>query len=99
MPPAGGRNRVGCMRGSLPEDQYEYDNEDNDTKRDIHNILSLLMMVYPSPFASYQALSVPCGNKGFRRAWRPAAAHNARCLVQIAVWQRWLQRMVSIVFT
>jgi hypothetical protein len=66
-----------CFRGSLPENQYKYNDEDNDTKRDIHNILSLLMMAHPSPFADDQALSVPCGNKRFGHAWRPAAAHNA----------------------
>jgi hypothetical protein len=43
-----------------------------------------------STFATdYQALSGPCGIKGFRHAGCPAAAHNARCLVQFAVWQRW----------
>ena len=87
MSPVAGGNRMRCLRGSLPENQYEYDDKDNDAKRDIHKILSLLMMVHPSPFADYPALGVPCGNKGFRRAWRPAAAHNARCLVQIAVWR------------
>ena len=43
-----------------------------------------------STFATdYQALSGPCGIKGFRHAGCPAAAHNARCLVQFAVWRRW----------
>jgi hypothetical protein len=76
---------------SLPENQYKYDDEDNNANRDIHSVLSLLMMAHPSPFTDYQALSVPCGIKRFRHAWRPAAAHNARCLVQFAVWQRWLR--------
>jgi hypothetical protein len=97
LPQVGGGSRLRCLRGSLPENQYEYDDEDKDAKRDIHIILSLLMMAHPSPFADYQALSVPCDNKGFRRAWRPAAEHYARRLVHNAVWQRWSQRMASIV--
>jgi hypothetical protein len=97
--PVEGGNRMRRLRGSLPENQYKYDDEDKDAKRDIHNILSLLMMAHPSPFADDQALSVPCSNQRLRHAWRPAAAHNARCLVQIAVWQCWPQGAVSIVFT
>ena len=95
--PVGGGNRMRCLRGRLPEDQYEYDDEDNDTKRDIHKILSLLMMVHPSPSADHPALGVPCGNQGFRGACRPTAEHYARCLVHIADWQPRSQRMISIV--
>jgi hypothetical protein len=40
---------------SLPEDQYKYDDEDNDAKRNIHNMLSLMMTAHPSPFTDYQA--------------------------------------------
>ena len=36
----GGGSRLRCLRGSLPENQYEYDDEDKDAKRDIHIILS-----------------------------------------------------------
>ena len=62
---------------SLPENDYQDDDEDNDAKRDIHIILSLLMMAHPSPFTDYQALSVPCGFKRVKHAGCPAAAHNA----------------------
>jgi hypothetical protein len=40
---------------SLPEKQDKDDDEDNDAKRNIHIILSLLMMGHPSPFSVYQA--------------------------------------------
>jgi hypothetical protein len=44
-----------ALSTSLPENQNKYDDEDKDANRDIHNMLSFLMMAYPSPFTDYRA--------------------------------------------
>lgn len=55
MPPLSVCRALQLAVWSLPENHYKHDDEDKDAKRDIHNMLSLLMMVHPSPFPDYQA--------------------------------------------
>jgi hypothetical protein len=56
MPPSSYRKALQLAALSSTEHHEKYDNKDNDAKRDIHNILSLLMMGHPSPSADHVAL-------------------------------------------
>ena len=66
---------------SLPENHYKYDDEENDAKRNIHNMLSLLITAHPSHFliTERNACHAILNDLGALGALLPRILHDASC--------------------